>query len=148
MKTSFYFFSAYRAAHYFIFLFQYSFKKLWKNLVNVIHKVRIKSGKKQARFWQESSRKGYRGNIMKRICWFKVKLLILRFHLVCLPNIRHLFPYGLLMASENSEPSDSLLNFYSSMKVTVQWTIKQKLNVPCFPASVMNFLFHVKRLKW
>ena len=123
-ENKFLFFQCVQSCSLVHIFFQYNFKKLWKNFVNVIHKVRIKSGKKQARFWQESSRKGYRGNVVKRICWFKVKLLILRFHLVCLPNIRHLFPYGLLMASENSEPSDSLLNFYNSMKVTVQWTIK------------------------
>ena len=52
------------------------------------------------------------------------------------------------MASENSEPYDSQLNFYNSMIVTALWTIKKKPNIPCFPVSVINFLFYVKLLKW
>ena len=77
-ENKFLFFQCVQSCSLVHIFFQYNFKKLWKNFVNVIHKVRIKSGKKQARFWQESSRKGYRGNVVKRIvdlrssCWYYV----------------------------------------------------------------------------
>ena len=147
-ENKFLFFQCVQSCSLVHIFFQYNFKKLWKNFVNVIHKVRIKSGKKQARFWRESSRKDYRGNVVKRIvdlrssCWYYVstwfafQISDTFFLMVYLWHQRiqsHLIPYWI---------------FIIAWKLQFNGPLNKKLNVPCFPASVMNFLFHVKRLKW